>query len=263
MLKVGSKNIANVQVGSKKVKQIYAGSKLVWEAISLPANFADATPAQIKYAFDNKKVPSTWAVGDEHTITLTNGNVYALRILDMTEGRYSKTDGSGKTNCVLGFTSTMSYNDSTYNSSNWSDSYLYKTSAPYYLNLIPSEWQEIVSEVKLPVIVYSSGKGGSVDSKLFTPAMAEIVDTLDDSAYAIEGTVFDYYKGLGTASADIRRIYKREYGDKTIDTTKYWQTWLRTPNLKNGTVWNLSTSGGVTFSNSSGNYFGIWFVFAI
>lgn len=261
MLKVGSKSIANVQVGSKKVKQIYAGSKLVWEAVSLPANFADATPAQIKYAFDNKKVPSTWAVGDEHTITLTNGNVYALRILDMTEGRYTKTDGSGTTNCVLGFTSVMSYNDSTYDSTYWANSYLYKTSAPYYLNLMPSEWQEIVSEVKLRSMT-SSSVTELVESKLFAPAMAEIVDTLDDSTYAIEGTVFDYYKGLGTANADIRRIYKREYGNKTIDTKTYWQTWLRTPTLK-GTIWNLSTSGGVTFSNSPGNYFGIWFVFAI
>lgn len=195
----------------------------VYRLPDVPANFADATPLQIKNAFETDSVPSSWQVGDTKSITLSDGNAYTLRLLDMTKGRYERKNGT-YSNCVIGFNEiiqTARMNTNYTNAGGWVESNIYKETMPQILAMLPQEWQDVISTVKVASTVGSQSTSVSYsDNTVFLPARVEVFGTVTDSGYKDEGTVFDYYKNSGSGQDSIRiKKYK--------DSANQW--WLRSP----------------------------------
>ena len=243
---VGEDNIAIICIG--------------WDGVNTPVNpsFADNTPAQIKVGIDTGVGKTLWTIGDKKSVTLTNGNTYNLVLLDLTENRYEKSDGSGYSNGVLGFEEIIQnaqINSSPTNAGGWAESKMYKETMSQILAILPQEWQDVISTVKVASTVGSTSTSVSYsDNTVFLPARVEVFDPVTDSGYKDEGTVFDYYKNSGSGSGNIR--IKKYNG-----SVSRW--WLRSPFLYNSNSFMfVNTNGDWNVSSASDSY-GVSVCFAI
>ena len=235
---VGEDNIAIICIG--------------WDGVNTPVNpsFADNTPAQIKVGIDTGVGKTLWTIGDKKSVTLTNGNTYNLVLLDLTENRYEKSDGSGYSNGVLGFEEIIQnaqINSSPTNAGGWAESKMYKETMSQILAILPQEWQDVISTVKVASTVGSTSTSVSYsDNTVFLPARVEVFDPVTDSGYKDEGTVFDYYKNSGSGSGNIR--IKKYNG-----SVSRW--WLRSPFLySSNSFMFVNTDGDWNVSNASNSY---------
>ena len=212
---------------------------IYWDGINLPVNetFADNTPTQIKLGIDNGLHRILWNVGDTKTIELTDGTQATVRLTDTIANRYEKTDGSGYTNGVLEFTTILKnavMNSSATNAGGWPATKMNTETMAEIFALLPTEWQEIVSEVKIGSA--TSGSDSTIvytNNKCFLPSAQEVYNSYTSYAYDEGGQVFEYYDGTAN-SAKIKKFN---------NSAQYW--WLRSP-CRGGSV----TFCGVTTSGS-------------
>ena len=227
----------------------------VYRLSDIPANFADATPLQIKNAFETDSVPSSWQVGDTKSITLSDGNTYTLRLLDTTKGRYERKNGT-QSNCVVGFDEIIQnaqMNSSRTNAGGWAESKMYKETMPQILAMLPQEWQDVISTVKVASTVGSQSTSVSYsDNTVFLPARVEVFDAVTDSGYKDEGTVFDYYKNSGSSN-----IRVKEYNG----SANHW--WLRSPLVLSSYYFMRVYSNGDWASDGASNSYGVSVCFAL
>lgn len=203
---------------------------IYWDGVNVPVNptFSENTPAQIKVGIDTGVGKSLWTIGDKKTITLTDGTTCNLVLLDLTENRYEKSDGSGHSNGVLGFeeiTQMAQMNSTSTNVGGWAESKMYTETMPQVLATLPQEWRDVISTVKVASTIGGAQTSVSYsDNTVFLPAIAEVFDPAYDSRYNVEGTIFEYYKGSGSGSGAIRI---KQYNGNNY----YW--WLRSPYVYN------------------------------
>lgn len=208
-----------------------------------------------------------WKVGDEKTVTLTNGNKYIIQIADLTEGRYKTASGDPChatfifKNC---FESYYQWNTPSTNEGGWPSSYMRNTVMKNILALIPSELADFLLSVKITSnggSNYLAADLASDGDKLFLPSVYEIYGDdpnnfsnlgagyfKNDASYAGETTggqfgLFATY----TSQNDFRRAH-------LSSPTSYQPWWLRSPcRDTSDAVWCVNSSG-----NSSGNALGYY-----
>lgn len=200
------------------------------------ANFADNDWATIIDAVQKNKVPETWKVGDQKTMTI-NGTDYAIDIIGKNHDDYA--DGSGKapltfqTHSVYDTTCNM-YN--TYNYS-WDTSIARGTTLPQMLSVMPAEVQAGIREVSKLTSVHDESPYApkSTSDKLFFLSAYEAFGEFGD-AYCAEGVQYAYYKA----------------GNSRTKNKAYW---LRSPTAVSSSYCCAvnSTNQLVSFSAVTGN----------
>ena len=103
--------------------------------VTYKANFADNTWAQIIDACHKNKVPATWVVGNQKTMTI-NGTAYAIDIIGKSHDDYA--DGSGKAPLTFQLHDCYAYvnrmNSSNTNSGGWTSCAMRSTHLPAILH---------------------------------------------------------------------------------------------------------------------------------
>ena len=230
---------------------------LGYEKAAYEEKLADNTWAQIQQGLRDGN-PMGWAVGDTKDLTLTNGDTYTIRLVDLQEGRYESTDG---VKCkatfefiplLKGITRAMNSTQKTYGSvtlytaGGWlnSDMRTYiKTSVE---SLIPEELSSVMLTNKVGsasyggsgqtdttaggVIIYSDG------DKLFLGTRGEYFG--DGTTYNTELALypqFDYYKLHNTNSDRIK--YE-------LDSTSASLYWNRSPSYNYSNNFSIVNYGG-------------------
>ena len=163
--------------------------------VTYKANFADNTWVQIIDACHKNKVPATWAVGNQKTMTI-NGADYVIDIIG--KGHDDYADGSGKAPLTFQmhdcYGETKNMNSSNTNSGGWTSCAMRSTHLPAILALMPTEVQNGIREVnKLTSAGNESTTINTTADKLFLLSEIEIFGKVTYSVWG-EGTQYDYYK---------------------------------------------------------------------
>ena len=211
-------------------------------------------------------VANYWSVGDIKTITSKSGKEYSIRLIDIQNGRYDYSDGSGSSKAVFEFancydlngTKKWVMNSSHTNVGGWAQSLIKTSTIPTILADLPDDMVSVMSEVKvLSGIGGETGSGtSSSDNKLFLAAESEVVLSPSLSIGAEESPLgtFDYYKIHTDALNKIKAV---------VGTGNEIDWWLRSPRrVKSASFCYISAKGLVTYYNANTPY-GISPIFAI
>ena len=163
--------------------------------VTYKANFADNTWVQIIDACHKNKVPATWAVGNQKTMTI-NGADYVIDIIG--KGHDDYADGSGKAPLTFQlhdcYGELKAMNSSNTNVGGWTSCDMRQTHLPAILALMPTEVQSGIREVnKLTSAGNKSTTINTTADKLFLLREIEIFGKVTYSVWG-EGTQYDYYK---------------------------------------------------------------------
>lgn len=182
------------------------------------------------------KVPDTWAVGDQKTMTI-NGIEYHIDIIGKNHDTYA--DGSGKAPLTL---QTHTTSVSALMASNgWKESAARNTELPSVLLQMPIEVQSGIKEVKK--ITSAGGLSSTLEEtvdKLFFLSEIEILGTTTHS-FAGEGTQYAYYAAGNTPI--------KNYSPSDASPYMYW---TRSPdNSNSGFYCLINDDGSATMSPAS------------
>lgn len=199
-----------------------------------------------------------WKVGDEKTVTLTNGKKYIIQIADLTEGRYKTASGDP---CHATFIfkncseSDYRWNITNTNIGGWPSSYMRNTVMKDILALIPSELADFLLSVKITSNGGSNHPDADMTSdgdKLFLPSVYEIYGD-DPNNFSFSGAGYfennASYAGETTggqfglfATYTSRNDFRRA---PLSNPTSYNIWWLRSPIYGTSDyVWRVSSSSG-------------------
>ena len=216
--------------------------------VTYKANFADNTWAQIIDACHKNKVPATWVVGNQKTMTI-NGTKYQIDIIGKSHDDYA--DGSGKApltfqlhNC---YGTTESMNTSDTNNGGWTSCAMRQTHLPAILALMPRAVQNGIREVnKLTSAGNQSSTIKTTADKLFLLSEIEVFGSTTN-AFGGEGTQYNYYK-VGNS-----KVKKRN------GSANSW--WERSPNKDRTTKFCTVSLNGIPDWDAAGDGFGVAFAF--
>lgn len=213
------------------------------EPVNYPANFADATWEQIIEACQKNKVPVTWNVGDQKTMTI-NGTSYPIDIIGKNHDDYS--DGSGKAPLTfqmhtLHQTPRPMNSDKT-NSGGWETCQMRTAALLDILKTMPSEVQLGIREVnKLTSAGAKSTTIKTTADKLFLLSEIELTGKVAYSASG-EGSQYAYYAAGNS-------IIKTMNG-----TASAW--WGRSPNKSNAyNFMSVIPEGNVLSGAANSSYY--------
>lgn len=216
--------------------------------VTYAANFADNTWEQIIEACQTNKIPKTWLVGDQKTMTI-NGTDYAIDIIGKNHDTYS--DGSGTAPLTFQmhdcYATTYAMNSSNTNSGGWTSSVMRGTRLPAILALMPSEVQNGIKEVnKLTSAGSQSSTINATKDKLFLLSESEIFGTVTYSKSG-EGNQYAYYSA---GNSKVKNLSGSAYN---------WAE--RSPDGRNSNYFcRVSVSGNADYANPTG-LFGVSFAF--
>lgn len=215
--------------------------------VTTKPNFADNTWAQIIDACHKNKVPATWVVGNQKTMTI-NGVDYLVDIIGKNHDTYSDGGTAPLTfqlhDC---YATTYQMNSTNTNEGGWTDCAMRSTHLPAILALMPSEVQAGIKEVnKLTSAGRTSSTINTTADKLFLLSEIEIFGSVNYSKSG-EGTQYDYYKS-GNSKV------KNRNGSVTN-----W--WGRSPYGSDFTHFCFVNSNGDTSYGRAGTAIGVAFAF--
>ncbi|MCI6016115.1 MAG: DUF6273 domain-containing protein [Dysosmobacter sp.] len=212
------------------------------------ANFADNDWATIIDACHKNKVPATWVVGNQKTMTI-NGTDYPIDIIGKNHDDYA--DGSGKAPLTFQlhdcYGETKNMNSSNINSGGWTSCAMRSTHLPAILALMPTEVQNGIREVnKMTSAGSQSATINTTADKLFLLSEIEIFGGVSYSKSG-EGTQYDYYKA---GNSRVKNYNGRAY---------YW--WERSPIGSDSTRFCGVGSNGYADYNYASRARGVAFAF--
>ena len=231
-----------------------------YDGVNAPfeATFSANTPAQIKTAVDSGLHRALWTIGDTKTVTLSDSSTVDIRYIDQQANRYEKSNNEGHTNAVFEFTTLpmqTRMNTSDTNAGGWPASQMNTTTMSTVYSLLPSDWQSVLSECKIPSSGgYSSPSIVYANNKVFIASGQEMYgDTYTNSYYYNEGcTKFDYYR-INSANS-----YKIKQYNNT--NTGYW---LRSPSARETDRFSYVGPDGTGYTVLARNSAGVSVTFAI
>ena len=217
-----------------------------------------------------------WEVGDEKTVTLTNGEKYTIQIADLTEGRYKTASGDS---CHATFIfkncseSSYSWNNNGSNTGGWPSSHVRNTDMKNILALIPSELADFLLSVKITSNGGSNHPAADLASdgdKLFLPSAYEIYGD-DPNDFSDRGA--GYFKNNASYAGEttggqfgLFATYtsRNDFGRAPLSNpTSYQHWWLRSPGYNNDDgVWYVSSPGNA-YTNSVNYYYRVVPCFAM
>ena len=224
---------------------------IYYDGVNPPVDpvFANNTPQQVKIAVDNGLHRALWNIGDTKTITLTNSNTVTLTYVDQQANRYEKVDGTGYSNAVFEITPLLgayAMNGSNTNAGGWPASRMCTTTMSELYALLPSDWQAVISEVKIPS---SAGSQSSsivyANNKVFIASTQEMFNSYSSYAFDEGPAVFDYYDG----AANSKRV--KQYNGSN------YSYWLRSPNRPSSSGFCCVYSDGSPNSGTAGGSRGV------
>lgn len=203
--------------------------------------FADNTWKEIILACQKNRVPATWMVGDQKSMTI-NGTKYQIDIIGKNHDDYA--DGSGKAPLTLQlhdcYGSSWGLNDSDDNKTSWESSEMRTTNMPLVLSKMPAEVRTAIKEVnKLTSAGNMSKTIKTTADKLFLLSEIEVFGKRT-SSFAGEGTQYEYYK---TQSRALK--YQG-------DVARSW--WTRSPISTNSISFCLVSATGEATVGFSGSF---------
>jgi hypothetical protein len=187
--------------------------------------FADNTWEGIIKACQTNRVPDSWTVGAQKTMTI-NGTDYAIDIIGKNHDDYA--DGSGKAPLTFQlhdlYDTEYAMNGNGGNNTGWDGCDMRLKHLPAMLSLMPAEVQAGIHEVtkKTSAGAQSTKIEESAD-KLFLLSEIEVFGEVQLSMHG-EGDQYAYYLNGNS---------KKKYPLDSTDA-EYW--WGRSPNSSNG-VW--------------------------
>ena len=213
--------------------------------LAYPANFADATWAQIIEACQTNTVPSTWVVGDQKPMTI-NGTDYPIDIIG--KGHDDYADGSGKAPLTFqmhdSYRMTTGMNDSDTNAGGWESSAMRITTLPTIMSMMPGAVQLGIKEVTKLISI--NGQIKATADKLFFLSEIEIIGETPNS-FEGEGKQYAYY-AAGNSRVKL-----------CIGVANPW--WERSVERLASITFCAVTSEGDSFVGYAGNSYGIAFAF--
>ena len=189
--------------------------------------------------------PAGWQVGDTKPLTLTNGDTYTIRLVDLQEGRYVSTDGV-KCKATFEFvellkgievpmnSSKKTYEGVTsYTAGGWLNSDMRAYIKSDVVPLIPEDLSNVMLLNKVGSASYGgcdeydTETGGKIiysdGDKLFLPTQSELYSEWDYNTIEIAYPLFDYYEDGGYDST-----FKHYLGDTDSEYySEYY--WNRSP----------------------------------
>lgn len=214
-------------------------SKGMTVPVSYPKNFADATWAQIIDACHKNKVPTTWVVSNQKTMTI-NGTAYAIDIIGKNHDTYT-AGGTAPLTFQLHdcYGEAKNMNSSNTNSSGWTNCAMRQTHLPAILSQMPTDVQNGIREVnKLTSIGHQGSIIDTTADKLFLLSEIEIFGSISHSKSG-EGTQYDYYKA---GNSRVKNYNGSAY---------YW--WERSPYGSNSEGFCIVNSdGSAIYDNARG-----------
>ena len=203
----GEWHVVSTQDGLTGSATIVVGTNEA-QIVLVDSTFGNNTWQQIIDACRAKSIPNSWKVGDKKTITMTSGTSYQVRIIGKNHDEYS--DGSGKAPLTFQLAECLK-TARPMTTGFWKDCTIRTSVLPSTKNILPAE---VAAGLRLvnKKCVDRSGTLFTVQDDLFLLA----VDELGSFSDAIEGTAYDFFKGLG-ASASPKRVLQRA-GQDSI----YW-----------------------------------------
>ena len=221
----------------------FTGIKYRYEPV-----FADNTWEQIIEACQLKKVPASWAVGDQKVMTI-DGTDYPIDIIGFNHDDYA--DGSGKAPITFqmhdSYTTRYAMNGSPTNAGGWASSKMRANYLPAILALMPTEVQNGIREVsKEAALGNKSTTVEAVSDKLFLLSETEIYNESEYSG-VIEGTQYAYYAAGGST-------IKQRNGSANA-----WYT--RSAPVKNTQRYIYVTNFGVRATDDANTNYGAAFAF--
>lgn len=211
-------------------------------------NFADNTWAQIIKACQTNRVPNTWAVGNQKTMTI-GGTDYAIDIIG--KGHDDYADGSGKAPLTFQmhdyYGTKYAMNDTNTNVGGWTSCAMRQTHLPAILALMPTEVQNGIREVnKLTSAGNQSSTINTTADKLFLLSEVEIFGSVEYSKSG-EGTQYNYYKAGNSKVKKFNGI------------ANLW--WERSPYSSNSTHFCIVNGNGNAAYNNASDANGVAFAF--
>lgn len=215
--------------------------------VTYKANFADNTWAQIIDACHKNKVPATWAVGNQKTMTI-NGTAYTIDIIGKNHDTYANGGKAPLTfqlhDC---YADVNRMNISNTNSGGWTSCAMRSTHLPAILALMPTEVQNGIQEVnKLTSAGSQSSTINITADKLFLLSEIEIFGSVSYSKSG-EGTQYDYYK------AGNSKVKNRNGG------AAYWNE--RSPLKDGSTQFCMASNTGTADYGGASSAAGVAFAF--
>lgn len=184
--------------------------------ITFKSNFADNDWSTIIKACQINKVPDTWTVGSQKTMTI-NGTDYAIDIIGKNHDTYS--DGSGTAPLTFQmhdcYSTEFGINNKVSNIGGWADCYGRSNYVKTIRDYMPSAVKSALKTVnKYTSEGYKSSVIDTTADDVFPLSEVEVFGTTDRS-FAGEGSQYEYYKA-GNSKV------------KTVNgTAGKW--WLRSP----------------------------------
>ena len=158
-------------------------SGMAYDPSAINPDYSTATWREIKNAVDSGVAVSLYAsyIGTIKNVTLTNGQTCRVRLVNNTADLYDYANG-GKTGFVVEFLDALStaypMNQTNTNAGGWDASYMRNTVMPLFYNLLPTDFKEVLSPVKIKAA--KSGNDGTLvtsEDTLFLAAEREIFAT--------------------------------------------------------------------------------------
>ena len=210
-------------------------------------NFADNTWPQIIKACQTNRVPDTWVVGNQKTMTI-GGTDYVIDIIGKNHDTYSVGGTAPLTfqmHDCYGTEYAMNKTDT--NISGWTNCVMRTTHLPAILALMPSEVQNGIRKVnKLTSDGDRNTTIKTTADKLFLLSEIEIFGSTTYSVSG-EGTQYAYYKAGNSTVKNIS------------GSAKYW--WERSPYADDSIEFcNVHSDGSVSI-NYPKTLFGVAFAF--
>lgn len=194
-----------------------------------------------------------WDIGDEKTITLTDGEEVTLMIYDF---QHDDLPNGGKAPLTIGMkhllATTASMNSTGTNSGGWGSSKMRTTTIPAIYNRLPGELQGVISDV------YKYTSAGSQSTTINTTVdslflFSEVeVDGTTTSVYCDEGTKYPVFTN------DSSRIKKLSNGTGSADS---W--WLRSPSTGSTNGFPCVSGYGRVYSDDASYTYGVAFGFCV
>lgn len=211
------------------------------------ANFADNTWAQIIKACQTNRVPDTWAVGNQKTMTI-GGTDYVIDIIGKNHDTYSAGGTAPLTfqmhDC---YGTTYAMNSTSTNVGGWTSCAMRSTHLPVILSLMPTEVQNSIREVNK--LTSAGSKSTTIETtadKLFLLSEVEIFGSTTYSASG-EGTQYEYYKA---GSSKVKHV---------SGSASHW--WERSPYSGSAITFCYVNSGGTADFGGASTSTGVSFAF--
>ena len=202
---------------------------------------------KIKEYVDNGNAPAKW-VGQYKEIESGTYQGYHFQCVDLYNGRYEKTDGTGYSKAVFMLketTGSYSMNSSTNTYGGWSAMDLKTTLNTTFLQDLPQDIQNIISEVSIPCFIDASVSNNtaitySID-KLFLPAL---------------------YETLGYYPTD-KNFFTKDGSPQYQLYNKSTTNWIKYNKSNNASAYRLRTTRtdlthGFYIIQTNGNYTGVY-----